>query len=140
MGTVTQLSGAKCQGMLAQPSAAWGSDTTLTLTNVEMVVDGLPSVVCQQLNFHISDVAYVDGDGVFSGAESDNCWGCGASHRPGFAAFQVCGRCRTEYEAGLLSTKSLFCSKECLVVNWPRHKVWHEEKKSVWSGRAATAT
>ena len=54
---------------------------------------------------------------------SKNCWGCGAVTQQG-QKFQVCERCVSEQ-----LVPCYFCSQQCFVANWPRHKAWHKDVK-----------
>ena len=49
------------------------------------------------------------------------CWGCGRTD--GAAHFKACSKCKQ-----LKLVPCLFCSKECLRSNWPRHKAWHHAR------------
>ena len=55
------------------------------------------------------------------------CWGC-RKEPPDGVKFKRCERCA---EAKLPST--YFCSEECMLANWPRHKAWHKHQKEIRS-------
>jgi tetratricopeptide (TPR) repeat protein len=50
------------------------------------------------------------------------CWGCGILPGLGMCKFAMCSICK---EKRLPS--GVFCSTECLKLNWPRHKKWHKQ-------------
>ena len=52
-----------------------------------------------------------------------HCWGCGAL-QPERERFQCCALCRSE-----LLDECFFCTAECLLHAWPRHKEWHREQR-----------
>ena len=57
-------------------------------------------------------------------AGSPQCWACG---RPdGKEHFQRCGLCLKDK-----LSPAVFCSIECQVAAWPRHKEWHKHRDAI---------
>lgn len=59
------------------------------------------------------------------------CWGCKKKQSDCEYSFMECSKCNE-----MKFIKSKFCSQECYVENWPRHKEWHKNqektRKSIW--------